>query len=358
MIDLQLQKKNIRIHQDFWMKRNSVPVVSYRRGDFFFSRHFKAAADLLVPGRIITPEILDVSEFLSDYERMYQESLETEQSGFWSGEPYTGIPWMEAILGCRITAGESSFTSEPLPTDKSLEASFVLDQNNPWLLKYLEFTRELVTLSDGRFPVGQPIMRGPTDMTGALLGQSELIFHLFDNPLEMKELILSVTGVFIEVMRLQNQLIPTWNGGSSIGFYHLWAPGDVIWFQDDLSSVLSPELYREFYLSAARRIASRASFNLMHLHPSSFFILEDLLQIEEIKVIEVNKDIGGSELNEMMPELQKILRVKNLVFWGDLTLEDLKEIKRNLPSQGLHLNIVKSSPEEIKEISEYIRHWN
>ncbi len=30
----------------------------------------------------------------------------------------------------------------------------------------------------GRFPVGMPIMRGPTDMIGALLGQQEMVLAL------------------------------------------------------------------------------------------------------------------------------------------------------------------------------------
>jgi len=29
------------------------------------------------------------------------------------GEPFTGIPWMEAILGCEIVASPSSFVSQP-----------------------------------------------------------------------------------------------------------------------------------------------------------------------------------------------------------------------------------------------------
>jgi hypothetical protein len=42
--------------------------------DFFFSRHFGAAKELLVPGRVITPDMIDVDRFLPDYERMYRTS--------------------------------------------------------------------------------------------------------------------------------------------------------------------------------------------------------------------------------------------------------------------------------------------
>lgn len=353
----QLEKENIKLHKEFWAKRNRVPIVSYRKGDFFFSTHFKAAKELLIPGKVLKPESIDVASFLPDYERMYQESLTTGQSAFWVAEPYTGIPWMEAILGCEIIAGESSFTSEPITNRSVIDSTISLDKDNPWLAKYLEFTKALVELSYGRFPVGQPIMRGPTDMTGALLGQTELIFQLIDKPLESQKLIDSVTNIFLKVISMQNLYIPSWNNGFSIGFYHVWAPDRVIWFQEDLSGLLSPDLYQEFYLSSAKKISRYAPYNAVHLHPSSFFIVDELLSIDELKAVEINKDIGGPSVEKMLPVLKKIMECKNLILWGDFTIDDLRLLEKELPAEGLFLNIVKEHSEDIEELSDFIQHW-
>ena len=57
--------------------------------------------------------MLNVDDFLKDYEQMFQEVQIIGQDGFWVGEPFTGIPWMEAILGCEIVASPSSFVSQP-----------------------------------------------------------------------------------------------------------------------------------------------------------------------------------------------------------------------------------------------------
>jgi hypothetical protein len=244
----------INLHKQFWERTSQkYPIVSFRLGDFFFSRHYKASESLNIEGKLITPEMLVVDAFLPDYERMYQESIEMKQSAFWTAEPYTGIPWMEAILGCPVVAGTDSFTTTKKKDFNPIDIdSIILDEDNPWLIKYLEFTECLVELSRGRFPVGQPIMRGPSDIIGALIGQVEMIYLINDSPELFLQLVHRVTQLFLEVIKLQKARIPQFHNGSSIGFYHLWTPGSCIWYQDDLSSILSPELYSRFFIEAGK----------------------------------------------------------------------------------------------------------
>ena len=353
-LDLQID-----LHRKFWEKKSQKqPIVSYRHGDFFFSRHFKATESLNIDGKIITPEMLVVEDFLPDYERMYQESLILGQSAFWTAEPFTGIPWMEAILGCTVVGQENSFISSHPESFKAEDIeNIVLKDDNAWLNKFLEFTEKLVALSDGRFPVGQPIMRGPTDMIGALIGQTEMIYWIYESPELFPEIVKRVTNVFLDVIQRQKALIPAFEGGSSIGFYHLWTPDSCIWFQDDLSSILSPELYARYFIEAGRRICSAYDRSAVHLHPSSFFVVDDLLRIEELDVIEVNKDIGGPEVEVMLPVLKNIMDRKRLILWGDLTIKDLELLRKELPLDGLFLNVVTEDLSRIHDIQNSLSEW-
>ncbi|MBI5581335.1 MAG: FCD domain-containing protein [Deltaproteobacteria bacterium] len=348
------------LHRAFWNREEQPrPLASFRVGDFFFARHFKAAHSLLEPDTRITPEMLDVAAFLPDYARMFQESEAIGQDGFWTAEPFTGIPWMEAILGCAIRAGRESFTSRPWlssPAEALEKVSF--DPENPWLKKYLEFTAALVQQSRGRFPVGMPIMRGPTDMIGALLGQQEMVLALMmEDPAVMRRLIERLTRAFLSVIEAQRRLVPAFHGGTALGFYHVWAPGPSIWFQDDLSAILSPKVYREFFLGPARLILAGRPHTAFHLHPASFFIIDELLGLEGLRVIEVNKDIGGPSVKEMLPVLARIMQTRGLILWGDLTIEDLEVVKRNLPCRGLCLHVVAPTLAEAHERREYIHNW-
>ena len=353
-------EERLALHRSFWaLEKQPRPLASFRVGDFFFARHFRAALPLLEPDKSISPEMLNVSEFLPDYERMFREAEELGQDGFWTGEPFTGIPWMEAILGCPIRAGRESFTSRPwLSSPAEALEKVRFDPQNPWLGKYLEFTAALVEQSRGRYPVGMPIMRGPTDMLGALLGQKEMVMALMKtDPQAMHRLIERVTRAFLAVIEAQRRLTPPFYGGWALGFYHVWAPGTAIWFQDDLSAILSPKLYRQFFLDSARLILAGHDHTAVHLHPSSFFILDELLTLENLKVVEVNKDISGPGVKEMLPVLAKIMQTRGVILWGDLTIEDLELVKQNLPCRGLALNVVAPTPDEAGARLKYIQNW-
>lgn len=342
----------IGLHRSFWL--NDHPdrfLTSFRIGDYFFASKFKAAASLLIPGQTITPDMIRIDDFRDDYERLFAEVESVGQTGFWVAEPFTAIPWMEAILGCRIIAESESFIALP-PENRDVNSDCQLNQiihadilhDNPWFDTYLAFTERLVEWSQGRFPVGQPILRGISDMLGALLGQKEMIYALFDEPEKMADLASDVTQMFLSVVKQQFTRIPTFEDGYSIGFYHVWAPGRCIWFQDDLSALLSPELFSQFILPHIRTICAGYDFSAMHLHAASFQHLDAILLIDQLKAVEINKDVGGPSVQAMLPVFHKIVRSgKRLIIWGALDLEDLQVIRQELAGYPVFLNIVAES---------------
>jgi hypothetical protein len=361
-------EERFALHRAFWSGSDQGrPLASFRIGDFFFARHCRAAASLLVPERETVSGDLAVADYMDDYERMFAEAESCGQDAFWTAEPYTGIPWMEAILGCEVRAGKEAFTTRPAYASAAMAADAMErvvsgmrsnPSSNPWLAKYLEFTKALVQLGRGRFTVGQPIMRGPSDMVGALLGQTGMVYSLIDDPGSMERLVSAVTKAFLTVIKLQRELVPAFHGGTALGFYHVWAPGTSIWFQDDLSAILSPSMYGEFFLGAARDICRGYEYTAVHLHHSSFFILDQLLELPELRAVEVNKDIGGPSVPEMVGILERILEKKRLILWGDITLDDLAFLKSRIPPRGVFLNIVAPSAEEAHARNKYVQEWS
>jgi hypothetical protein len=342
----------IEKHNQYWKREDTErPLISVTIAeDFFFSRHYSSAQHLLEPGKVITPDMLDVASFMADYERMYKESLLVDQDGFWVGTPYTGIPWMEAMLGCEVVAMEASFVSKPTgATIENLEP-IELTLDNEWWAKYLEFTRHLVALSDDRFPVGMPIMRGPSDMLGSLLGQQEMVLALIQQPEKSARALNNVTECFMKVIKAQEDLCKDFHGGRSLGFYNVWSPGKCIWYQEDLSALLSPALFKQMLRPCGEYICSDYDYTAIHLHPSSFFIVDELLEMEQLKVIEINKDIGGPSIEEMIGLFKKIVERKNIIIWGDLHEEDLKCIQNQLPSRGIYIHLIAESVDRANQL--------
>ena len=346
----------IEKHNQYWNREDTGrPLVSVTIAeDFFFSRHYHSARDLLEPGKKITADMLDVAAFMSDYERMYNESLRVEQDGFWVGTPYTGIPWMEAMLGCDIQAMEASFVSKPTGATIENFEPIELSLENEWVAKYLEFTKHLVDLSKDRFPVGMPIMRGPSDMLGSLLGQQEMVFALMQQPEKSSEALQNLTECFMKVITAQEDLCKDFHGGRSLGFYNVWAPGKCIWYQEDLSALLSPKLFKQMLRPCGEYICKDYDYTAIHLHPSSFFIVDELLEMDQLKVIEINKDIGGPTIPETMELFQKIVEKKNIIIWGELDEHDLETIRDQLPSRGVYIHLIAASVERANQLIGYL----
>lgn len=351
-----IASKKIKLHQAFWRKEElPYPIAGFRIGSYFFSQSFKAAAPLLARPQQVTPEMFPVNEYLEDYERMYQENLQIGQDAFWCAEPFTGIPWMEAFLGCSIFSSEESFWAKSYADSPEKLGSLSLDRKNPWFKKFEEFIEALSRQASGRFPIGEPIMRGPADVLGAIFGQDKMVYHLYDYPQLMKQLAWDATRVFLEVMATLLDRVPAFYGGYSLGFYPVWAPAQCIWFQEDLSALCSPAIYREFFLPCDRKICRAYPYSAFHLHPASFFILNDLLEIAELKAIEINKDVGGPSVKDMILEFRRVLEKKCLIVWGSLDEEDIEAIHKELPCRGIFLNIVTENVNRAKEINSFIK---
>jgi hypothetical protein len=343
-------------HKAFWEEQTlSRPLASCRLGSGFISKQFRAADRFLGELKRVTPDLLDVDLFMDDYDRMYRESEMVGQDGFWVGTPFPGIPWVEAMLGCQVSDATDSFITQPWARSVEDLRRIRFDLSNPWVTKYLEFVTKLQRLSQGRFPVGQPILRGLSDTLGAIMGQTELVYALVDYPDIIGPLFFQVADFYRQLIRLQYDRIQPFCGGYSMGFYNVWCPGECIWFQEDLSSLLSPAIYRQLLVQPDRRICAGYPYTAVHVHPVSFFILDELMQMKELKAIQINKDTGGPSIRQMIPQLRKIVPAKKLIVWGQLDEADIDCIMEALPGQAIFLHIVAFNLDRAKQIMDHLR---
>ncbi len=329
-------EKKIKRYTDFWNKTNATPLIGFSIGSYFISKRFEAVKELLVERKKIEASMLNVEAFTSDYLRMAEAWDNIDHDIVFTAVPFPGIPWMEAMLGCDVYSTGSSFVAHATGENlKDVHLQNVIRAE--WFNKYIEFTEMLQKLGNNKFPVGQPIMRGPSDIVGTILGQAEFVYACYDHPEQAITLLNEAADRFLEVIQEQKTHIKDFYGGYSIGFYDLWCPGDCIWFQDDLNALLSPNLYEHYIYDTHKRLAKSADYTLMHLHPASFYVIDYLLEIDELTAIQINKDVGGPSVEEMLPVFQKVQKQKNLVLWGDFTEGEITLLSRNLPPEGMYI---------------------
>ncbi|MCI8416601.1 MAG: hypothetical protein HFI33_03700 [Lachnospiraceae bacterium] len=350
-------EEKLERHHDYWQgKPQKRPLTAVRLGDVFFNRQLSPSIPLLDKGGIVTPEMFDVEAYMPEYLRIFHELEQIPQDAFFSAAPLQGFPWMEAIMGAQVMATHAAFVTHKTLEDVEQLGNVTLDRENPWYQLYLQFCRRLDEVSEGQFAVGQPILRGVTDTTGALIGQTELIMAMVE---EEKV----IPKVFREIMQAQralnedqHRLTSDFYGGRVLGFYDLWAPGDVIWYQEDLAALMSPKMYQEYLFEIAQEYIKGYEYTLVHLHPNTFFNLEEMLKVPDLKIIQINKDNNGPTVREMVPEFLKVLEAGKKLDIGMAYLDqdDIDALYDCLPSENVAITLIAPTVKEAVEVLEYM----
>jgi hypothetical protein len=342
--------RRMDLGRKFW-KRELLPhpLASFHVSDYLISTKFTAVKDLLVLGKTVAPDMLDVHAFISDFDRILAMDERVPSDIFPCVGVFSGIPWMEAICGCGVMAMAECFISIPCG-----EGPVRFSGANPWLRKYLEFLNVFSAEYRGRYPIVQTLLRGCLDVCGAMLGQEEMVFSMVDRPDETKKLLKEINRVYMQLV----DVILSYSdevGEGHVGPYGLWYPGRPLYFQEDLSSIVTPVQYREAVRPIHEQMCGRYGASVIHLHPTSFHCLDDILSIDALGIVQINKDDGGPSIARMMPAMRKVQQAgKGLVISASLTMDEIDLILRQLERKALMLDMFVGSVDEAVRIKRYL----
>jgi len=315
-----------------------------------------------LPRGHVAPDDIPIALFLEDTERLYEAYQQVDDDVPFAAAPFIYVPWMEAILGCPIYASESSMWAEPTVHNWDAWHWERPDLGStPWARKLLEMTAALVEHSAGRYPVGQTLMRGVSDLLSALRGAANFTLDFLDHPEIMHRAADLCADVFVEVAQAQLELIPSSESGYiSSGAHRAWAPEPMIWLQEDALSLLSPRLFREFILPQDRRILSQFAYTGFHLHGTATWAVDDLAALRELTVLNLcfestRPDVEGTF--EGFSRTQE--RGKALAAWkefdGDPFWLWLDRLLEYLSPRGLMLEITVHSLEEWRVVRDGLK---
>jgi hypothetical protein len=343
--------KKIERYRAFWNREKvERPLIGFSVKSWFPLEEFKASA-LWQSKDYLEPEMVEPEAFMDDQVRLLREGEWIADDIFRGASPSQAVPWLCAMLGnrLRVLPGSVLAEEETLAWEELEEIG--LDRDNPWFYKYMEFAETLVRTADGQFPVSHGTLVGPSDLMGAVRGHTQGILDLAENPERSHRLLERMTNIFIEITEELWRRIPLFHGGYYDAQYQLWAPGPIIRMQEDASALYSPELYREFLQPLDRRIASRFPSAFIHLHSTSMFILDAILEIDEIKCFEINNDVSGPPLEQIVPFFQTVQRAERpLLLRGSFSPDELRFLLEKLEPRGLYLYIMIESEQELKRL--------
>ncbi len=329
-------------YKAFW-NRDSVkrPLVVFSMVGWFPLDEF-AACRAWAGSDLIEPDMIDPDDFLADHERICREGDVVEDDGFRGAYPgQVAIPWLPPVLDCPLRLLPSNVMGDErnLTWEEALAVKF--DPEHPWYRKYLDFSAALVRLADGRFPVGHGAEIGPTDLHAVLRGHTQSLMDLMVDPDKSGELLWLLGEIFRDFAQDYWSRTPLFLGGYFDAQYQIWSPGSIVRMQEDATAVYSPDLYRKLVQPVDRMIARSFDNAFIHLHPTSLFILDLFLEIEELRCFEINREDIGPPLAEMMDSLKKVQQAdRSLLVRGKFTPDDLNLIADELSPDGLYLQIL------------------
>jgi len=335
----------------WWSRRNDRALFGFSLGAYFPLKRYPAGSRGL--SGPVHPEDIAVERFLDDTDRLFDLHEQAGGDLLFAAAPFFGVPWLEAALGCGVVADPvtGSMRSVPPPGFEAHPQVPDFCDSHPWVAKLLEFIPALEARSAGRYPVGVTLMRGISDLLSALYGGDKFVYRMMDAPDEVRGVVERLTEFWIQFGRRLLESLPLFYGGTGSFLYCLWSPGKHIWMQEDAAALLSPRLYEEFILPADRALAAAFPRTIVHLHPTRFIPVKQLLETE-LSAVELHIDRDGPRAETLLPHYQRVLACKPLYIWGDLTAEDLDFVFSALPAQGLAVGVIVESPEQARSLWE------
>jgi hypothetical protein len=333
------------------------PLVGFSLGGWFSLKVYQAMQRFR-GGTALSLDRFRPGDFFDDYDRWVSQFDRVEDDVLRAVAPIPPFPWLEAMLGASVEVGPEAVWTREGGFDYADLERLDFSPENPWRRKYLEFVAALADRYRGRLAVGQPILRGVSDMIACLRGSQQMVFDLYDRPEDFRRLARACSDFFIGFVKAHQDTAGPFGGGHMIEQFTLWAPDKIIRMQEDASALFSPSLYGEHLQEEDWRQASAFPYSLIHLHASSLHLLDRILEVDSLKCIQINKDAGGTQVEWELPYFLRVQeKGKRLLIRGKLTLEELGLIRKNLSPRGLFLQVVVEDPEETRALGEFFRPW-
>ncbi len=338
-------------YRAFWARDDvDRPLIGFSMKSWFPLEEYAASA-AWKSHDYLNADMVEPDAFMEDQVRLLREGEEIDDDIFRGASPSQAVPWLNGMLGSRIRILPGSTLAEERVLSWGELEGLRLDPENPWYRKYMEFAETLVKTSRGRFPVSHGTLVGPTDLAAALRGHSQSIIDLSEEPDKSKEFLESMADIFIEITEALWNRLPLFHDGYYDAQYQLWSPGPIIRMQEDATALFSPGLYRRFVQPLDRRIAARFPNSFLHLHSTSMFILDAFLEVDEIGCFEVNNDVSGPSIEEMLPCFRMIQKAgRSLLIRGSFSIDELRLLVEGLEPKGLYLYIMIESTGEMESL--------
>lgn len=281
--------------------------------------HIKSCASLKLPSM----PALNTFSFPTDMERyldmraerdclfaQFHQSLDDDYIP--STSPWYGIAEHTAFLGGKVDFTASTTFQHRICDELEDFRRLTLDRNDLWIRLVVDGMRYLRERWGEFIPVRMRGADGPSDIANAVRG-SDLFYDIYDDPETLAELMDFCVSAVHFTQDLQRAEATRIADGCITGF-GLWMPGKCMGqLSEDVSVMLSPELYAEHFLPFLKQCVAASDGAMLHVHSLGHRMIPMLAAIREIPIIEISSDPNSQRAVDVFRRYSDVLRDKTVV---------------------------------------------
>ncbi|MCE5249443.1 hypothetical protein LLG96_04400 [bacterium] len=306
----------------------------------------------------LNPDDVNAGLCMSDYEYISPERRVVSDDWIPFSAAWRAIPWLEAMCGCPVRYASGSLAPGHWVDSAADLTSVALPVGGQWLDCMKKLTEDLAASVPPDCWISPSILRGPSDVIAAMRGLTGFFCDLYDNPRAVDEMASRVNRLFLDVLKLHFSLVGPKLGGYG-HIYGYWAPGRTITIQEDALGMCSPDVYRAMFMKYnIELVENLGPYIFFHLHSTGFQHYRDVLRIPGLAGLEITIEENGPRLRDMIPVLREILERSRLIVFVYHFFEDLPEVLRSIPHDGLYMVISDKFIRSEDEFGAFIKnHW-
>jgi len=219
------------------------------------------------------------------------------------------------------------------------------DKNNKWWKFINDLIEAVCQVAKDNFLVGIPDLHGGGDSLAAARGPSNLALDLYDKPDEVKRVMKRLTEIYYEVFNSYYEKISRVQEGS-ITWLPAYSRGRFTALQNDFSGLVSPEMFREFFLYEIEELSRHLDNSIYHLDgPSSLGNLDYLLEIDTLDGIQWVPGAGSKPMAEWVDVCARILDAGKCLQIS-CRPEEVEFLLKRLKTEGLFISTHCATEEE------------
>jgi hypothetical protein len=309
-----------------------------------------------------------IQHWWTDPELNCQRAMRWFENSYFAGEalPVTQVDWgamaMAAMFGSPPVYTKTTVWYRPVIHDwDSWHWHFNAETDPTWgdMLAILE---RFLEDADGRYFVGSPELGNGADVLSLMRGMDRLALDLYTHPEAVKQGVDVICDTWVALMEQVHQLTAAANDdGGILAWLGLWAPGRIDQIACDFSSVISPQMFRQFFVPEVVKMGNWCRYGAYHLDGPACMrnMLDVLLEIEGIDAIQFTPGAGAPPTYSpaYIPRYRNILESGRGLY---LLVEpgEVEPILAVLPPEGLFLRTFVDSEEEADELLKKVTRWS